>query len=51
LRAQGVRVSVAEEAALAWLESVGWQGPNGAEFAPGELRVKEAERALKEPTV
>lgn len=28
--------SVVEEAALAWLESVGWQIRNGAEIAPGE---------------
>ncbi|MCC6198140.1 MAG: type I restriction endonuclease subunit R, partial [Burkholderiales bacterium] len=28
--------SVVEEAALAWLESAGWQVRNGAEIAPGE---------------
>ncbi len=28
--------SVVEQAALAWLESVGWQVRNGAELAPGE---------------
>ncbi len=28
--------SVVEEAALAWLEGVGWQVRNGAEIAPGE---------------
>ena len=28
--------SVVEEAALAWLESAGWQIRNGAEIAPGE---------------
>jgi type I restriction enzyme R subunit len=28
--------SVVEQAALAWLESVGWQIRNGAEMAPGE---------------
>jgi type I restriction enzyme R subunit len=28
--------SVVEEAALAWLESAGWQARNGAEIAPGE---------------
>jgi type I restriction enzyme R subunit len=28
--------SVVEEAALAWLETVGWQVRNGAEIAPGE---------------
>lgn len=43
--------SIVEQAALAWLESVGWQVRNGAEIAPGELRVKEAERAIKETTV
>jgi type I restriction enzyme R subunit len=32
----GVTESVVEEAALAWLESVGWQIRNGAEIAPGE---------------
>lgn len=29
--------STVEDAALAWLESVGWQVRNGAEIAPGEL--------------
>ncbi len=33
---QGFRESVVEAAALAWLESVGWQVRNGAEIAPGE---------------
>lgn len=28
--------SVVEDAALAWLESAGWQVRNGAEIAPGE---------------
>lgn len=28
--------SVVEEAALAWLESVGWRVLHGAEIAPGE---------------
>jgi len=28
--------SVVEAAALAWLESAGWQVRNGAEIAPGE---------------
>jgi len=41
--------SVVEEAALAWLESVGWQVRNGVEIAPGEpvaeLRGPEAGRA------
>ncbi|TAK43991.1 MAG: type I restriction endonuclease subunit R [Betaproteobacteria bacterium] len=33
---RGVTESVVELAALAWLESVGWTGLNGAEIAPGE---------------
>jgi type I restriction enzyme R subunit len=33
---QSFTESVVEEAALAWLESVGWQVRNGAEIAPGE---------------
>ena len=33
---RGVTESVVEEAALAWLESVGWQIRNGADIAPGE---------------
>jgi type I restriction enzyme R subunit len=32
----GVIESVVEQAALAWLESAGWQIRNGAEIAPGE---------------
>jgi hypothetical protein len=32
----GFAESVVEEAALAWLESVGWLIRNGAEIAPGE---------------
>jgi type I restriction enzyme R subunit len=28
--------SVVEQAALAWLEGIGWQVRNGAEIAPGE---------------
>ena len=39
---RGVTESVVEQAALAWLESVGWQVVNGAEIAPGE---PDAERA------
>ena len=33
---RGVTESVVEQAALAWLESVGWQVVNGTEIAPGE---------------
>lgn len=43
--------SIVEQAALASLGSVGWQVRNGADVAPSELRVKEAERAIKETTV
>lgn len=34
---RGITESVVEQAALAWLESVGWQVVNGPEIAPGEL--------------
>ncbi|WP_374425432.1 type I restriction endonuclease subunit R [Paracoccus sp. (in: a-proteobacteria)] len=33
---RGVTESVVEQAALAWLESIGWQVVNGAEIAPNE---------------
>ena len=33
---RGVTESVVEQAALAWLESIGWSVRNGAEIAPGE---------------
>ena len=33
---RGVTESVVEQAALAWLESIGWQVVNAAEIAPGE---------------
>jgi len=36
MKQRGVTESVVEQAALAWLESVGWQVRNGAEIAPGE---------------
>lgn len=32
--------SVVEEAALAWLEAIGWQIAHGPEIAPGELRAE-----------
>ncbi len=32
---RGVTESVVEQAALAWLESLGWEVRNGAEIAPG----------------
>lgn len=43
--------SVGEKAALALLENAGWQVRNGAGVAPGELRVKDAERAIQVTTV
>jgi len=33
---RGVTESVVEQAALAWLESVGWSVRHGAEMTPGE---------------
>lgn len=36
MTAQSFAESVVEEAALAWLESVGWQIRDGAEIATGE---------------
>jgi len=36
MKSAGVSESVVEQAALAWLESVGWQVVGGAEIAPGE---------------
>jgi type I restriction enzyme R subunit len=33
---RGITESVGEEAALAWLESIGWQIKNGAEIVPAE---------------
>ena len=35
--------STVEQAALAWLESIGWTVRNGAEIAPGELAAERAE--------
>ena len=35
--------SVVEQAALAWLESIGWTVRNGAEIAPGELAAERAD--------
>lgn len=43
--------SVVEDAALVWLGSAGWQVRYGDEIAPGKLRVKEAECAIKETMV
>src|SRR6266446_7742836 len=35
--------SVVEQAALAWLESVGWSVRHGAEVAPGELAAERSD--------
>ena len=35
--------SVVEQAALAWLESIGWTVRHGAEIAPGELAAERAD--------
>ena len=40
---RGVTESVVEQAALAWLESIGWTVRNGAEIAPGELAAERAD--------
>jgi type I restriction enzyme R subunit len=37
MTARGFTESVVEQAALAWLESIGWTVRNGVEIAPGEL--------------
>ena len=39
----GVTESVVEQAALAWLESVGWSVWHGAEIAPGELAAERSD--------
>ena len=39
----GVTESVVEQAALAWLESVGWSVRHGAEIAPGELAAERSD--------
>jgi type I restriction enzyme R subunit len=39
----GVTESVVEQAALAWLESVGWSVRHGAESAPGELAAERSD--------
>jgi len=38
--------SVVEQAALAWLESMGYLILSGPEMAPGELRLADAERIV-----
>ena len=35
---RGVTESVVEQAALAWLESLGWRVTYGLEIAPGEFK-------------
>ncbi len=39
--------SAVEEAALAWLESLGWAVKHGPEIAPGELSMKDAARLVE----
>jgi type I restriction enzyme, R subunit len=43
----GVTESVVEQAALAWLESVGWSVRHGAEIAPGELATERSDCATR----
>jgi len=43
MRERGVTESVVEQAALAWLESLGWSVKNGAEIAPGEPAAERAD--------
>ena len=40
---RGVTESVVEEAALAWLESVGWPVRHGVDIAPGEPAAERAD--------
>src|SRR5919198_958053 len=40
---QGFTESVIEEAALAWLERLGWTAKHGPEIAPGELAAERAD--------
>jgi type I restriction enzyme R subunit len=42
----GVAESVVEQAALAWLESLGWQIKHGPEIAPGELFAERRDYSL-----
>ena len=37
--------SIVEQAALAWLESLGWSGRNGLDIAPGEATAERADYA------
>ena len=46
---RGVTESVVEQAALAWLESVGWSVQYGAEIAPGELAANAAPGQMYPP--
>ena len=39
--------SVVEDAALAWLESLGWRVKHGLEIAPGELGAERPDLALR----
>ena len=37
---RGVTESIVEQAALAWLESLGWSVRHGLEIAPGESKAE-----------
>jgi type I restriction enzyme R subunit len=45
MTAQGFTESVVEEAALAWLEGLGWKVLHGPEIAPGELAAERSDYA------
>ncbi len=42
--------STVEQAALAWLESIGWTVKHGLDIAPGELVPKDYLRGMHERT-
>ena len=44
---QSFTESVVEQAALAWLEILGWRVRHGLEIAPGELRARNAKRIMR----
>lgn len=44
---RGITEFIVEEAALAWLESLGWQIAHDPSIASGELRVKDAEKMVE----
>jgi type I restriction enzyme, R subunit len=40
---QGITESVVEEAALTWVDKLGWRAKHGPEIAPGELAAERAD--------